>query len=280
MEQEPGSYRRADKKAREEEIIAAASIQPASTNGDGDVVYPEVRTTPSILGTASYSQGTGPAIHVELFDFVEECIKTPYGDAEQEALLARAKANKYYYEFEDVFLAAMELYNREGCILRKRSLPLVGEFTEWRVLRKWERKEISGHHKKPCVHCQQTFDVYDDSEDLYYFVDTWNGPYHADKLCTGCMGRTLCFKYGANKTKIMDQLRTLRAKQKEKDGLPKQLSYFLPYYEEKYFGRSAREDMYYNLSRGQKTSEEVRALVDAEIAAETKESKETWWKCT
>lgn len=68
---------------------------------------------------------------------------------------------------------------------------------------------------------------------------------------TGC---TLCSKYGTYKAHIMDQLRKLKAKQKEKNGLPKQLSYFLSLFKESI------------LSRSEKTSEEVKALVGAEIA--------------
>jgi hypothetical protein len=126
-------------------------------------------------------------------------------------LKERARDHKYLYTDKETFLAALELYNRQGCTILKQTLHGM-TFDQCRVLRKWEKRQVAGYHRKPCSQCGHEF-VKD--KDDYYLVENHDGPYDAEKNCMGCMARILCFKYGTNKTEILSQLAPSREKQKK-----------------------------------------------------------------
>jgi hypothetical protein len=189
-----------------------------------------------------------------------------------EELHARAKNHKYFYQDEATFLAAMELYNREGAILRKRNLSGY-DFDEWHVIRKWERMEVRGAHKKPCRECDEQFER---DTHRYYLIENSNGPMGADKRCIGCMGRTLCFNYGLDKTAITKKLETIREKQDK-------IFCYLREYEDQYLQRRQIEDQTVRFARLYRIPlQEYRDMIakaDAiSASAPPKPNIKGWWE--
>jgi hypothetical protein len=130
------------------------------------------------------------------------------------ALRQKCANNKYHYTDSETFLAALELYNREGSVYRDRVICGQPIKDVLEVTRRWKCLRIAGRHRKPCDQCDIQFCKYNThGAGEYYLTDTEQGDWYAKKACLGCMGRNLCIKYGTDKAAILAKLEPLRKTQ-------------------------------------------------------------------
>jgi hypothetical protein len=144
------------------------------------------------------------------------------------------------FQDSEAFLAALELYNRDGCKLQEGIIPMisVGNSKKQRVLKQLvpsrlsKCREVAGRHTKPCDECGRHFE-YPCSSSTYYLTEEWSkvnryssrydeeGEEHNTKLCLPCMDRILSDKYET--TDLSEIKEKLAIKRREhsgyKDGL-------------------------------------------------------------
>ena len=129
-----------------------------------------------------------------------------------DAVHERAKACQYYFADKTAFCAALELYNRQSCRLDTpwswRMNPLEKRWTP-RLDFRLKKPRGGG---LPCSQCQKSFDGGRQKRfpgENYYLL-------HHTKVCMGCMGRNLCYKFGSRRATIVKKLQEYRKKQEPK----------------------------------------------------------------
>lgn len=144
--------------------------------------------------------GGGPA-SMDILSHYSSTNQDQDGD-EFRAIEQRARDHQYQYLNRATFDAALELYNRKRCVPSMN--PSMGYIAD----KLWIRKEVKGQHRKPCSDCDIDF-----TRGMDYVQECGKGPYGADKLCVGCMGRRLKNEVGTNLSTIQQALIPLQQAQ-------------------------------------------------------------------
>ena len=172
----------------EPERAAGAAIAPDAAESAGTAAAASTAAAAESDATArAYDPTNGFGAFIRMF--------------EQEREVARKE--RYLYEDMDTFRLALELYNRQ------RTSPgfRVGTHVANEL---WECKEVRGRHKKQCSDCDADFNGMS-----LYVQESSKGPWDAEKLCMGCMGRKLRKAVGTNLAEIERKLGPLRTSQRE-----------------------------------------------------------------
>lgn len=136
------------------------------------------------------------------------------------------------FQNSEAFLAALELYNRDGCTIQE-SLLRTGQQSndsntskKQRVLkqfmptRMWKARPVAGSHRKGCDGCHEAFFSSPSSAPpSYYFTDEWASftrDFSCSKLCLSCMDQILETEYETTDLSTIEE--KLVAKRQEQSG--------------------------------------------------------------
>ena len=154
-----------------------------------------------LTATAQRNNGGGGPTSMDILSHYSSTNPDPDSDIFR-ALEQRARDHQYQYPNRATFEAALELYNRQQCVPSMN--PSMGYIAD----KLWVRKEVKGQHRKPCSDCGIDF-----TRGMDYIQECGQGPYGADKLCVGCMGRRLKKDVGTNLSTIQQALVPLQQAQ-------------------------------------------------------------------